>query len=175
MSLKKDSSPKLKVIQSGSGNVEEFDLPLSMTLRELKGRLEGSKKMGRIQVRHQRIFFMGRELKTSGRSLDKLGVGALGVNVLHLHSRKPRHAVRQDEITIDDEEDDEDVVEEVVEILDTPSAAAPTTRNRNRGNNTANNNGNNNKRVVDLLDDDDDEVAAAPVAATAKSRRKRRR
>ena len=45
-----------------------------------------STDLGKIPVDRQRIFHLGRELKTAGRSLEALGVGRLGATVLHVHA-----------------------------------------------------------------------------------------
>merc|ERR1712179_724717 len=115
-------------------------------------RLAKSQTLGRIPVNNQRIFYLGRELKTSGRSLHSLGVGRLGVNVLHVHSSVVNVAGRRKEISVDDDDDDD-----VVEVVEPTTSAVDHLRS---------------KRVVELLDDDDDNEDAVAAAST---RRKRRR
>ena len=39
-----------------------------------------------VPIAQQRIFHLGRELKTLGRSLESLGVGRMGITVLHVHA-----------------------------------------------------------------------------------------
>ena len=38
----------------------------------------------------QRIFYLGRELKTGNRTLSALGIGNHNIFVLHLHSLAPK-------------------------------------------------------------------------------------
>lgn len=45
-----------------------------------------------VPIGRQRLFFMGRELKNSGRSLAGLGLGAFNNHVLHLHARPDANA-----------------------------------------------------------------------------------
>lgn len=58
----------------------------SSTLKDLKVAIAHSTALGNIPVNNQRIFHLGRELKTAGRSLETLGVGRLGITVLHVHA-----------------------------------------------------------------------------------------
>jgi hypothetical protein len=63
-------------------------VPLSTKLAELKASLATEEFFGPISIDHQRIFYLGRELKSGGRSLSKLGVGKFKQNrVLHMHIR----------------------------------------------------------------------------------------
>lgn len=55
--------------------------PLSQKLGDVKKSL--AEEFGVSE--HQRIFYMGRELKSGGRSLERLGLGRSGNNVLHMH------------------------------------------------------------------------------------------
>ena len=62
---------------------------LKGTLRDLKIAISKSTALGMIPVDHQRIFHLGRELKTPGRTLEALGVGRFhGLNkiVIHVHA-----------------------------------------------------------------------------------------
>lgn len=61
-------------------------VPLSTKLGELKDNLGSEDFFGPVSANHQRLFYLGRELKTRGRSLSKLGLGRFkGNRVLHLH------------------------------------------------------------------------------------------
>ena len=54
-----------------------------------------------IQAKHQRLFHLGRELKSPKRSLEALGFGRHGIYLVHLHSTQPRPL----ELSSDEEED----------------------------------------------------------------------
>jgi len=65
-------------------------LPISTKLGELKEDLGTDELFGPISSDHQRLFFLGRELKSKNRSLQKLGLDRHPKNrVLHLHVKKP--------------------------------------------------------------------------------------
>lgn len=95
-----------------------------------------------IPLRYQRIFHLGRELKTGGRSLENLGIGNFGAYFIHVHSSEPTRlkkkrqreaantaqnasATKTDKtiecINIDDEDDDE-----VILVEPTPQASKKT-------------------------------------------------
>lgn len=59
-------------------------------MKQVKAFIEKSDKLGNIPVEQQRIFHLGRELKTNGRSLATLGVGRMGITVLHVHAAPPK-------------------------------------------------------------------------------------
>jgi hypothetical protein len=46
-------------------------------------------ELGPIERNHQRLFHLGRELKSGGRSISALGIGRFHNFTLHLHSTKP--------------------------------------------------------------------------------------
>jgi hypothetical protein len=58
---------------------------LGTKLNDLKETLAGEFDVSS----NQRLFYMGRELKSGGRSLSKLGLGKFAANVLHLHVPPP--------------------------------------------------------------------------------------
>ena len=62
------------------------------TLKQVKVAIAASEKLGQIPIAQQRIFHLGRELKTLGRSLETLGVGRMGFTVLHVHAAPPTNA-----------------------------------------------------------------------------------
>lgn len=72
----------------------------------MKNLISQSPPLGRLRPQDQRIFHLGRELKTNGRTLEKLGVTRFGVSVIHVHSSKPQ-------VAQEDEDEDDDVVEVV--------------------------------------------------------------
>jgi hypothetical protein len=65
----------------------QITIPLSTKLGELKEALADEDFFGPISLDRQRIFHLGRELKSGGRSLLKLGLGRFNNHVLHLHIR----------------------------------------------------------------------------------------
>ena len=100
-----------------------------------------SSKLGRIPTNHQRLFHLGRELKTSGRTLEALGIRRFGVTVVHVQSTLPpeRHISLLEEDSDDDDDDDD-----VVEIVSPPAAAkAPSAKSP--------------PTTVNLADDSDDD------------------
>eukprot|EP00527_Entomoneis_sp_CCMP2396_P001286 CAMPEP_0198154864 /NCGR_PEP_ID=MMETSP1443-20131203/68833_1 /TAXON_ID=186043 /ORGANISM="Entomoneis sp., Strain CCMP2396" /LENGTH=205 /DNA_ID=CAMNT_0043821581 /DNA_START=579 /DNA_END=1196 /DNA_ORIENTATION=- len=172
-----DGVTTLKVIQSCSCGKAEFQIPLSTTsLKNFKKLLESNSSVGSIPVGNQRIFFMGRELKTSGRTLASLGVGNRGIRVLHVHSNltakhngstndtstttaNNNQEQQQQEIAIDDDSEDDDDFEDFDDDIDDVSdddddddddddVVEVVQQTRKRG-------------VVELLDDDGDDDAAA--------------
>ena len=107
-------------------------MPLSTKLGELKTIIAQEEHFGPISVDHQRLFYLGRELKSSGRSLMKLGLGKLKCNrVLHLHVRPEGRKIQVSS-------------KSMKRRRKTPPKEKPAL--------------NNNATVVDLLGDSDDEV-----------------
>ena len=161
----------------------QLQLPLeTTTLQILKERVHESLHIPR---RQQRLFFMGRELKTPGRTLAQMGIGNFRNFIIHVHCTKPipksttvaksTHQLptarrsaqtnrnsnappapqQQQEIIDLDDDDDDDDVQVVV----------PPTNNRSSK-----------QEVVELLDDDsdDDDDDIAVVEAPASKRRRRK-
>mmetsp|Transcript_5380 Transcript_5380/g.12702 ORF Transcript_5380/g.12702 Transcript_5380/m.12702 type:complete len:161 (+) Transcript_5380:427-909(+) len=78
----------LTIIRTADAKKLEVVLPLSTKLGELKEDLGSDDLFGPLLPDHQRLFFLGRELK-SNRSLQKLGLDRFPKNrVLHLHVKK---------------------------------------------------------------------------------------
>ena len=77
------------------------------TLGALKKEIAKSSALGRVPLADQRIFHLGRELKTRSRSLDTLGIGRFGVNVVHVHSKRPRNQQQPTTETIDSSDSDD--------------------------------------------------------------------
>ena len=112
-------------------------MPLSTKLGELKTILANEDHFGPISVDHERLFYLGRELKSSGRSLMKLGIGKFKTNrVLHLHVRPEGRTIQ--------------------EVSSSKSTKRQRKKLQPRKKPVHNNNSND--TVVDLLDDSDDEV-----------------
>lgn len=101
-------------------------MDLSKTLNELKDKISES-KLGPIEKNHQRLFHLGRELKSGGRSLSALGIGRYHNFTLHLHSTQPTPY----ELSSDEENEQILVEDDVIEVTDSR------------------------KQVIELLDDED--------------------
>ena len=110
---------------------------MTCTLNELKDKISGT-EMGPIERCHQRLFYLGRELKSGRRTLSALGIGRYPNFLIHLHSTKPATL----ELSSDD---DEIVMERVVKP-----------KERKRKENEASTS-HHQPIVVDLLDDDNDD------------------
>lgn len=61
-------------------------------MNELKQELVASSKLGIFDIGELRLFYLGRELKNGGRTLENLGVGSREVNVIHVHPAKSASA-----------------------------------------------------------------------------------
>jgi hypothetical protein len=62
---------------------------LNKTLNDLKNAISSS-SLGPLDPAYQRLFHLGRELKSGNRSLGKLGLGRFHNYTLHLHSTQPQ-------------------------------------------------------------------------------------
>jgi hypothetical protein len=76
----------LTIVSFLSLNGLQISISLKRTLKDLKVAISQSGELGNIPVERMRLFHFGRELKTSGRSLEALGVGREGFTVLHVHA-----------------------------------------------------------------------------------------
>eukprot|EP00565_Helicotheca_tamesis_P006895 CAMPEP_0185729334 /NCGR_PEP_ID=MMETSP1171-20130828/5112_1 /TAXON_ID=374046 /ORGANISM="Helicotheca tamensis, Strain CCMP826" /LENGTH=164 /DNA_ID=CAMNT_0028398145 /DNA_START=146 /DNA_END=640 /DNA_ORIENTATION=- len=139
----------LTIIRTSDGSKSEIHVALTATLDFLKGEISNS-ELGPIDRNHQRLFHLGRELKSGRRSLLTLGLGKFDNFILHLHSTQPETL----ELSSDEEDSDDDVVvEEVVPSAFIPQPASfsapPAPRSESKRNEA---------QVVDLADSDDEEV-----------------
>ena len=66
----------------------QIDISLSSTLNDLKDAI--STEFSPIKRTEQRLFYLGRELKSENRTLSALGVGNFNVFSIHLHSLAPK-------------------------------------------------------------------------------------
>ena len=139
----------------------QFSMPLgSSTLTTLKQKINSDPSLGPISPTQQRLFHLGRELKSSNRSLEALGIGRFNVFTVHLHTG---------------------LVTKCLELLDSDDDMTRSNRNRttnsSNGSNRRKHNNNDNNEVVDLLDDsdDDDDVVeiVEPVTSGGNKRRKK--
>jgi hypothetical protein len=77
------------LLLSDIARILQIVFSLKDTLRDLKVAISQSTALGKIPVDCQRIFHLGRELKTPGRTLEALGVGrfqGLNKTVIHVHA-----------------------------------------------------------------------------------------
>jgi hypothetical protein len=160
----------------------------STTLADLKKRIETSKSISKsrgasVRSQYQRLFYFGRELKTSSRSLDALLGNYKRVStVMHLHSSQPKDIY--DEVDgdgdgdTDGQEDSDDDIIEVTEVRQNVNRSLNV--NVNLGSSTTsavpgNGTGAGRRKaqqVVDLLDSDsdDDEIEIVEEPYTKKAR-----
>ena len=124
------------------------------TLHSLKDLIDTS-PLGPLRREEQRLFYLGKEIKTGNRSLETLGIGRFNVFSIHLHSLRPK----VNELLSDD--GDTDV--EVVDVTDSNGTfAGRCGRNRKRQD----------EKVVDLLDSDsDDEIEILDVKENKRRRK----
>jgi len=150
--------PTLTVLHSSSGSKSEIQIPLAASLNVLKDEVSRS-NLGPVDRQHQRLFHLGRELKSGRRSLLSLGVGRFGNFLIHLHSTQPKTFELSSDEDEDDDDDDDDsdvVVEEVVASPFIPEASsAPEHRSEKR----------NEIQVVDLQESDDEVELVEPPPA----------
>ena len=146
----------------------------------------------------QRIFHLGRELKSGGRTLEKLGLGRYRNNTtLHLHvsTRMPSSQAQQSTTTNTDSSTDDVVVvlpsrpmsntrASLSSSLSSSSSSAAPRTGATRGNrgstaSTSTTTTTTQKQVIDLLDDEDsnddedDAVIVDPPSSSPKTKRQR--
>lgn len=95
---------EVTVVRTSDASKSTIKLPLSAPLNTLKDQISRS-SLGPVSREHQRIFHLGRELKSGKRSLNSLGFAKHGIFVIHLHSTQPKT------IELKDGGDDDDEVE----------------------------------------------------------------
>ena len=131
---------------------------MTQTLSDLKKAIADSAKLGSVPAADQRVFYMGRELKTLNRSLSKVLGRQHGVNVIHFmaiqrslqqqQQLEPEGKAAQGEAAESDDDDDIVVVED------------------NRQNKPA--------VMIDLADDEDDSDVEEILAPQPSPKRRRR-
>jgi len=162
-----DEIVKFTIIMTSDAARKEITMPISSTkLVDLKHKLAEDKYFGSkvAPVNRQRIFYLGRELKSGGRSLSNLGLGKYSNKILHLYIRPGK----------DEENDDKDIKE----VFSTASSPRKRRRTAAREQNisstsrrdTINNNSlsstvrsasthlDNTIEILESSDDDEDEV-----------------
>lgn len=179
---------EVSIIRSSDGCKRHLSMPLNSTLTNLKQKINSDPNLGPLSPSQQRLFHLGRELKSANRSLEALGIGRFRVFTVHLHAVVKSGKASAKAVAVysgSEEEDDNDV--QVVDMTSVTSSAV-SNNNRNRTTTSSTNNGSNRRRrnqkndnneVVDLLDsdsdDDDDDVVeiVEPTSSTGNKRRKR--
>lgn len=143
------------------------------SLNDLKTEITKSKsicKDGPILSKHQRLFHLGRELKTGNRTLSCLGIGRLST-VIHLFCTQPQMKIRK--IHHHDRTSD---VKEVIEVIDL--SHEDNSSSNHRSNRTERNHPTNQSKrtreVIDLMDDSsDDEDNEIEIVDNSSSKRPR--
>jgi len=124
---------KFTVVMASDAATKEVSLATSSTkLFELKDLLANEEHFGaKAPVRRQRLFYLGRELKSGGRSLCNLGLGKFNNRILHLCIRP---AAKGDD---DDENKNKDDDNSDSDALDDEGSTAIGARKRNRAGESA--------------------------------------
>ena len=116
----------------------------------------------------QRIFHLGREWKSAGRTLAKLGLGKFNNFVLHLQTR-PGSDSKEQASTSSTKTQSQRKQQRIAtsSSRSTTTASMTTTRGRGRAKN--------NNETIDLLSDSDDEVVEVTGVSSTSRNNKRRR
>lgn len=96
-----DDDDEVTVIRSADGKTSKISISLSSNLNTLKDAINSDKTLGPIKRKEQRLFHLGKELKSGNLSLETLGIGNFNVYSIHLHS-----LVKTVDLQSDDEEED---------------------------------------------------------------------
>mmetsp|Transcript_7928 Transcript_7928/g.13397 ORF Transcript_7928/g.13397 Transcript_7928/m.13397 type:complete len:185 (-) Transcript_7928:164-718(-) len=172
---------EVSIIRSSDGCKRKFSMPLSRsTLTTLKEKINSDPKLGPIKPTQQRLFHLGRELKSSNRSLEALGIGRFHVFTVHLHA-----GLETECLELLESEDEDELLHNTASSAAAAAAEAVQRSSRNRttttttygSNRRKHNPKNDTNEVVDLLDsdsDDDDVVEIIePTSSGGNKRRKR--
>mmetsp|Transcript_31354 Transcript_31354/g.62139 ORF Transcript_31354/g.62139 Transcript_31354/m.62139 type:complete len:194 (-) Transcript_31354:126-707(-) len=137
------------ILQSGDGQKREIAVSVKTTLRELKILIQN---VFNIEPSGQRLFYLGRELKSNGRSLGNIGFGNYNNTFIHLVSHKtgkggivargsrpvtelisqPARSINLTDVILLDDDDDDDEVEIIDSPSGTTSTPAPSRKRRRR-------------------------------------------
>jgi len=178
---------EVTVIRSADGKKSKVTIPLSSTLNALKDAINTNQTLGPIKRNQQRLFHLGRELKSGNRSLSALGIGKHNVFSIHLHSLAPKtvdlqlsddggekksSGRRRNKSKVVNNEDGDGVID-----LASSSETWPSEGGGNRSRNASNRQRQQQQqKVVELLDsdsDDDDDAVEIIETETAPKRRRR--
>ncbi|KAL9186140.1 hypothetical protein ACHAXT_005378 [Thalassiosira profunda] len=176
----------------------DITISLSSNLNDLKDRINADPALGPAKRSEQRLFHLGRELKTGSRSLEALGIGNFNVFSIHLHSLAPQTVdlqsddegaetsgkqrkvgKRKSDVPVDE---DDDVIEldggsgarsncgSVIDLAG-ESAAPLGGEGRRNGNSNSQRQLRGEEKVVELLDSDSDDDVVEIVEPTAQRQR----
>jgi hypothetical protein len=143
-----------------------MDVSMSISLNDLKDKINGSDDFGPLSRDDQRIFHLGRELKTGGRSLSALGVGRFKCFTVHLLAKSGSSNKKSKKGKNDNDE--------VVEVVGKRKAGASRRSGRPCAADAEQSAPA--RPIIDVgdSDDDDDDDVVEVVAAPPKRRRNRR-
>jgi hypothetical protein len=156
----------------------QFTMPLSTTLNSLKDTINLDRILGPTKRDEQRLFYLGRELKSGKKSLSNLGIGNYGVYSIHLLSLAPKVVDLHND---DDDEVDDGIVDSGKRSLSYERRNANNSTlargggldNADGGQKNQNQPQRSQEKVVDLLDSDsDDDDVIEILEASPKKRRK---
>jgi len=115
---------EIKIINCRLDGVKTtITIPITATLNVLKSRIEENMS---TKVNEQRLFYMGREIKTGGRTLDSIGIGKHSWHI-HLFStgKKPPSKAKAAAAAKKSAATKKRIAEEVI-CLDSSDEDAPT-------------------------------------------------
>ncbi|KAL7520556.1 hypothetical protein ACHAWX_005271 [Stephanocyclus meneghinianus] len=153
-----DDTVKISVIRSSDGTKSTFSIPSDLTkttLNNLKDMISKDPSLGPLTREQQRLFHLGKEIKSGNRSLNALGIGKFNVFSIHLHSSRPKLNASKGN-------------EDVVDVIDVCGNASP-----GKGINSARRRQKQQEKVVELLDSDSDDDVVEIVQVSDNKRRRR--
>mmetsp|Transcript_29203 Transcript_29203/g.67709 ORF Transcript_29203/g.67709 Transcript_29203/m.67709 type:complete len:150 (+) Transcript_29203:184-633(+) len=139
---------EVTVLRTSDASSATISISPTQTLNELKDGISRS-TLGPIGRSGQRLFHLGRELKSGGRSLAKLGVGRFHNFIVHLHYSRQQQQQQQPVAVleppkrqfttmttpsqvIDLQSSDDDDDDEAVAVVENPARKRRCPRNRFR-------------------------------------------
>lgn len=136
MSDQEQEEATIVVLRTSDAKRVEIKMSLAASLNNLKGLISAHDDLGPLLKKNQRIFHLGRELKTAGGSLEGLGVGRFQCFTVHLLAKgsvvapekvaSGRRATKKNNgnsntdneiLTLDDSSDDDD--DAIIEVVGT--------------------------------------------------------
>jgi hypothetical protein len=130
----------------------QLSMKSNHSLNDLKTEITESKsicKEGPILSKHQRLFHLGRELKTGNRTLSSLGIGRLST-IIHLFCTQPQR--KSLKINNGDSTHNTQEVKEVIDLNDDDKSVSNFGTKR-----TDRNQSKRSREVINLLDDSSDD------------------
>mmetsp|Transcript_5070 Transcript_5070/g.5920 ORF Transcript_5070/g.5920 Transcript_5070/m.5920 type:complete len:208 (-) Transcript_5070:443-1066(-) len=149
---------EVTILRASDGSKHKIKIALSETLNALKHKISicptVTKSAGGCSItpKHQRVFHLGRELKSGKRSLAVLGIGKYNAFLVHLMSSLPEPLeLSSDEEDVEGEEEDDVAVVVVASSRKKRKERSFAAAVRGGG-------GGGGEQVVEVVDDDDDVV-----------------